>query len=121
MSTDTLRTESVFEKDHFVLTGEVVTPEVLPLEVFLFENKGTTSLGDYCGICAFSELIATKVFTGEPIPILHNKYVRYGQAKIKLYSEDEVTAEIQHMASSLKSLVTEIQNQGSQTVLTPVG
>ena len=121
MSSDTVKIETIFHKEYYLITGSLVDNEMLPAEVFMYENTGTEALGDYYGVCSFSELTSTKILNTSAIPIFRNKYVRSSKIKIKAYSQDEVTMLINHITVSLKNLIAEIQNQETNTVLIHVG
>ncbi len=100
----TLNITKTFVNDHWELTAEVVPGGTLPLEIFIYENSGTTTLGPFFGTCSLAEVQALKIFSGTAIPIFANKYIRYGQAKIIVNSESEIPGIITALVENVKDL-----------------
>lgn len=99
----TLTTE--LQGDNWSITGSVTPGGVLPPDIFVYKNTGTTTLGSYVGVCKLSELQRIQIWNGEAIPKFGNKFVRSNQAKITLpVSEDpsKVTFNIINTAKALK-------------------
>jgi hypothetical protein len=95
----------------------VVPGGSLPVDIFVYENTGNTTLGDYQGVCTLSDYQRMQTFTGSSITKFGNKFVKYGQAKIKIdfdSNPDDVSAAI---IQSVKALSLAFQNAPSTTTL----
>lgn len=91
----TLNTNTALSGDHYLVTGSLASGGTLPQEVFIYENTGDGSLGDFYGTCSLAELGRLPIqVLGTPISTFGNKYVRYGQVKIKISLADDPVAVI---------------------------
>ena len=63
--------------DKILVEAQLGANPDIPAAIFLYENTGTDTLGDYFGVCALTDFKKFREFTGEPIPVFANKYVRY--------------------------------------------
>jgi hypothetical protein len=96
--------------DEIVIAATVNDGAVtLPPAIFTYVNSGTTTLGDYFGVCNANELGRFQEFTGTAIPVFGNAFVRARQAKISLPLTatkeviDRATLNIRMNCSILKS------------------
>jgi hypothetical protein len=105
----TLRVTTTFVTDHWEITAVVVDGGTLPEEIFVYENTGTTTLGPFFGTCSLAELQKLQIFTGTAIKLFANKFVRYGQAKINVNSEDEIPGIISALVENVKDLSSAYQ------------
>lgn len=77
-----LQITTQLQGDQWVITAVVLPGSFLPTNIFMYENLGTTQLGQYQGVCSKDELLRLQVWNGEIIPVFGNRYVRYSEAKI---------------------------------------
>jgi len=92
-----------------LLQVEGVYPN-LPGEIFIYENTGTTTLGEYIGICNLDELSRLQVYNSSTaIPKFANKYLRHNTAKILLSLTEDHTPYVTRATTSINSLGTEMK------------
>jgi hypothetical protein len=93
-----------FVTNHWEVTATIQAGGTLPLEIFVYENTGTTTLGPFFGTCSVDEVHNLGIFTGVAIPVFANRYIRYGQAKIIVNSESDIPGVILALVNNVKSL-----------------
>ena len=87
------------------IQASLVAGSDLPSHVFLYLNTGDTTLGDFQGVSSLSQLSRCQIWTGTPIALFGNKYVRSDVAKIVVdNSTTTADAVVQTLISSLKTL-----------------
>ena len=114
---DTLQVTTELSTDSWTITGTVTPGGTLPAEIFIYENTGTDQLGKYVGVCNLAELTRLRVWSGTPIPVFGNRFVRWGQAKINLSLDADTAFTISNMVSSAKTLKTEMLAVASTTTV----
>jgi hypothetical protein len=87
----------------------------LPLDIFMYENTGDTTLGNYIGVCNLEEYQRLATFNNVAIPKFGNRYVKSTQAKIKADIEDDTDLIINRLTSAVKSLSLAITNSIATT------
>ena len=97
--------------DHYLVTATVQTGGTLPQEIFIYENSGSNVLGEFFGTCSVEELGRFQIFQGVTIPTFGNKFVRYGQAKIKVALDDDPVAVVNALIKNVKLLSTTLQTK----------
>jgi hypothetical protein len=108
----TLTTNIALSGDHWLITGELEDGGTLPKEVFIYTNSGDETLGEYYGTCNVQELGRLPIFTpGQAIPLFGNKYVRYGQIKIKVPLSESPQSVVSAIVTKLKQLSVAYANQ----------
>lgn len=88
--------------------------EKLPEKIFMYENSGTSTLGDYVAVCTPGDLSSRQEWTGSPIPTFGNRYVRAREAYVRTPDSDtaaEVAANILASVRRLKATYTEPPTQ----------
>lgn len=75
----------------YEVTSSVVENSSIPTEIYLYENLGTATLGEYIGIVNASELPLRVVWTGVEIPTFGNRFVR--TASLVKLVPDKATAD----------------------------
>lgn len=90
--------------DEILITFRLTNDSTLPKPVFIFENLGTTTLGAYIGVASFNELFTRQEYTGTPIPVLGNAFVRYTEGRIKLSYTQNVDAVVGKIVEALSLL-----------------
>lgn len=101
--------------DHYVISGTMVVG-TLPAEVFMYENPGDGTLGNFVGVCSLNELTRLQVYVpNTPIPIFGNKYIRTNTVKIVVELTDSTTTIISNLVNSVQLLSTAYQALTSQT------
>ncbi|MNK27649.1 hypothetical protein D3C87_460110 [compost metagenome] len=103
------------EGDKIVVTAKVLDNSFLPDEIFIYKNNGTTTLGDYYGICDKDELTRFQVWSGTAIPVFGNQFVRYGSAKIVLDIQADVQRTIDNLVKTATDLSTALKTASSST------
>lgn len=114
---DTLTITSGAGPDNWVITAYLSATTLLPAEIFLYENLGTTELGRYVGVADVSQLGLYQVWSGTAIPTFGNAYVRYAQAKIvlPLGDDDLVVRTTTNLIATAKALKSAFQSAASST------
>jgi len=112
-------TKELSSSNTWEITATVIPGGSLPLDIFLYLNTGTTELGEYQGVADIDEYQRFTTFVGTSIPKFGNKFVKYGQAKIKLDINNTETPEgvIKIITDSVKALSSAFQNAPSTTTI----
>lgn len=102
-----------YRDDHWIVSAElIVNPlNVLPQDVFIYENRGTSSLGPYQGVCSFEELQRLRVWTGEAVSVFGNRFVRYSKAESVLLPGADPDKTVSVIRTTLASLKQELLSQ----------
>ena len=117
---DKLSVTIEFVRDHYEVTAEMVELEVLPAAIFLYENFGTVTLGEFQGVAFLSDLTSRQEFTGTPIDTFANKYVRKAEMFQSASSEEEAEKIKEHLINSVKNLKAEVLTQQPNTQIVEV-
>lgn len=64
-------------QDQILVEASVGPGADIPSAIFLYDNTGTDQLGEFFAVCSTSDYQRFQEWTGDPIPIFANKYVRY--------------------------------------------
>lgn len=96
-------------QDDGKVSVNAVFPET-PRNIFLYENVGGETLGQYIGVANASELTRYQAWTGKVTPVFGNRYVRHNEVitSISAANESEITAYIDHLIMSVKLLDSEL-------------
>lgn len=97
--------------DYYLVTATVQPGGTLPQEIFVYENSGSEVLGTFYGTCSVEELGRFQIFQGSAIPTFGNRFVRYGQAKIKVALNDDPVAVVTALILNVKRLSTTLQTK----------
>jgi len=89
---NTLTINTALVNDHWEITA-TMQAGTLPAEIFVSLNTATNTLGQYVGVCDLDEISRLQVFSGTPIPIFGNKYVRTSSVTI-IATLDTITSTI---------------------------
>jgi hypothetical protein len=115
---DNISVVTELSNNQWTITAEVVAGStVLPAEIFVYENLGTTTLGPYVGVCDRAELLRFQIWTGTAIPKFGNRFVRTSQAKINVSLSSDPQPVITNLISSAKALKTELLAETSSTTV----
>lgn len=101
--------------DKYTITATVLPGSFLPQNIFLYQNTGTTELGEYQCIADTDELTRFQVFTGTAIPKFGNAYVRYSSAKITLNAGEDAASVISNLKLSAQNLSNAMKLAASST------
>lgn len=112
---DKLSVTVTFVKDHYEVTAEMIELDVMPAEIFLYENLGTPTIGAYQGVAFKDDLTSRQVFTGVAIDTFGNKYVRTGEMFKSVATEAEAESVARHLINSVERLKEEILAAEPQT------
>jgi hypothetical protein len=108
-------TTQLTENNQVEILAEVVSGGTLPRDIFIYENRGTTELGNYIGVCDLEEYQRLSTFTGTVIPGFGNKFVKYTQAKILLDVTDDINRVINNITNTATFLSFSLSNSASTT------
>lgn len=105
----------------WVVTAEVVPGGTLPLNIFVYENTGTATLGNFYGTADVNDLTRMQIWSATPIPVFGNRFVLSDQAKINVDQGSDPDSVINALVTNVKSLSTNLQaiNTSTQTIPIP--
>jgi hypothetical protein len=101
--------------DQWIITATVQPGGTLPLNIFVYNNTGTTTLGSYIGVCNLEELTRLQTWAGAAIPEFGNRFVKYGQAKITIASNENPEDVVTNLTFTAGLLSQQILSQGNVT------
>jgi len=110
MATSTLNVTTTLNGSQYVVTASLAPGGLLPPNIFIYTNLGTTDLGDYIGVAALSELTRLQPFTGVAIPVFGNSFVLYSSATTTLPPGVSSSALVATLVSEVQALSTAYQN-----------
>ncbi|HET8686552.1 MAG TPA: hypothetical protein VFM18_07785 [Methanosarcina sp.] len=114
---DTLSITTQLVGDKYEVTASLTSLDVLPAAIFLYENTGNTSLGEYQGVCQLSDLTTRQEFTGTAIDTFGNKFVRY-TSMTKLVSTLEDASKVSDwVTASVTTLKQQMVSTFPETIL----
>ena len=121
MSSSLVITTELNSNNLWEVSAEILAGGDLPREIFVYENLGTTDLGDYIGVAAVEELQRFQIFSGTAIAKFGNRFVRYVKAHIILTDYSERTSVIENLTENVKILSNNIKAASTvtQTVIIP--
>lgn len=99
------------------ITASVVPGGTLPVDIFIYENKGTTVLGDYIGICNLEEYQRLQTFNGTAVPRFGNKFVKHTQAKILIDVKDDPKVITNHITNTATFLSFALSSASATTTI----
>ena len=111
-----------YRDDHWVVSAEIVPDpgNTLPAAAFIYENKGSTELGPYQGVCSFEELQRLQVWSGQVIPVFGNRFVRTNRAEAHLSSGGDLDRTVSLIRLGLSNLKAELASQAESSSIYPV-
>lgn len=114
---DNVQFTKTYVVDHWFLEVEVlpVAGGVLPKDVFIFENTGTTTLGPYAGTCDMTDLQRLQVWAGQVIKKFGNRYVRADKVELHLNPGVDVDSVIAVIKNNLSALRSALLSSASST------
>lgn len=115
MSSSLSVTTSLTTDNKVEITANVVPGGTLPLDIFIYQNTGTSNLGYYVGVCNVEEYRRLQTFKGDVIPVFGNKFVKSTQAKILLEITDDPNTFIRHLVNTATFLSIALLNSSSTT------
>lgn len=102
-------------QDKVEITCSVMPGGTLPQDIFIYENTGTTTLGNYIGVCNLDEYQRFQTFSGTKIPKFGNKFVKYTEAKVTIGLTDDPNIVINHISNTASFLSFAMSNPTSTT------
>jgi hypothetical protein len=106
----TLNVTKTLSNSKWVITATISSGGILPLEIFVYENTGTTQLGSYQGVVAAVDMPRIQIFTGTVLPIFGNKFVRFGTGTLYVNLDSNPDDAIARLKSSVQILSTTYQS-----------
>lgn len=107
----TINVITELQGDHYLITATVQAGGTLPREIFVYENSGSNTLGNFYGTCSVEELGRFQIFTGTAIPTFGNRFVRYQEAKIHVNLSDDPISVVNSLIKNVKLLSTTLQTK----------
>jgi hypothetical protein len=105
----TLNVTKQLTNDNWVITAYLNAGGTLPREIFVYENLGTTQLGEYNGVISVIDLPRIQIWTGDIIPAFGNKFVRHLTATIHIGKDEDPDLVISNLRTSVQVLSTNFQ------------
>lgn len=90
--------------DYYQVTASMIQTEKLPTKIFLYENNGTATLGNYIGVCHVADLGKRKEWEGVAIPSFGNKYVRHDIVSITVSDSDSAARVAANILAGVRRL-----------------
>lgn len=106
--------------DKYEVTASLVERDVLPAAIFLYENTGEASLGEYQGVCQVVDLTSRQEFTGSAIDTFGNKFVRYTSVIKIVDTKDDAELVKDWMIETVKVLKQQMLAAEAETVITVI-
>lgn len=117
---DLLSVTITFVKDHYEVTAEMTEVNILPEAIFLYENTGEDTLGEYYGVAGIDELTSRQEWTGVAIPTFGNRWVRFTEALVVVPNMEEAEKSKQWIISNVERLKQQILIEPSTTQVIPI-
>lgn len=115
MSSSLSVTTKLTDDNEWEVLASIISGGTLPLDIFVYENTGTTSLGKYRGVASLPEYQRIQTFTGTPIVKFGNRFVKTTQAKIVLGINDDVDQAISTITNSVIALSLSLSSSSETT------
>lgn len=96
---------TTIQNDQVVVEGVLGPNPDIPAAIFLYENTGTDKLGDYFGVCTKYDFERFQEWTGQPVEIFGNRYVRYtvGRKFLPIENKSAAPSVEKNMVDSCKN------------------
>lgn len=120
MSSSLSFTTNLTSDNKVEVTCKVVPGGTLPEDIFIYKNTGTTTLGDYFGVCNLEEYQRLQTFTGTAIPNFGNKFVKSKEARVVINSNDKPRQIIDHITNIATFLSFAMSNSTSTTQIVTI-
>lgn len=91
----------------------------IPSDIFGYENNAG-ALGDYVGVCTLEDYKRLQTFTGTPIPVFGNKFLKYTEARHTVPLDSPVQTTIDKMTADLKAFRLAFLAGSSSTQIVPL-
>lgn len=90
----------------------------IPVDIFLYENTGTTELGKFYCIAAYNDYIRFQPWTGVAVPVFGNRFVKVDKAHAEVPLTDDPELVAQGFVQSAQTFRTEFLNAGLNGIKT---
>ncbi len=114
---DVITVTTELNDDSWEITASVSSPDVLPAEIFTYNNTGTTTLGTYVGVCSKGELERFQVWQGSALPVFGNRFVRHDEAKISVDISRDPQIIVDNLLDTARTLKAQLSSVVSTTNL----
>lgn len=102
MSSMTINT--VIDGDEYILTVGITPTDGIPTNIFSYENSGE-GLGTYQAVCTLDEYKRFQTYSGTPIPVFGNKFIKWSQAVIRVPLSRPLQPVIDKVAGDLRVFI----------------
>lgn len=109
--------QNVGSDGNWQITANVLPGGTLPLDIFIYENTGTTTLGQYVGVCNLDEYQRLQTFTGTAIAVFGNRFVKYTQGVIPDCPTNDLVQATTCIENEVKALSLAFTNASSSTLI----
>lgn len=96
----------------FVVEAELLPEGDLPTAIFVYENLGDATLGEYVGVVDPDELKRFKLWEGRAVPVFGNRWLRHVKMSREYPDEQAADASVQYLLGQIRRLETELDNDG---------
>ena len=110
-----LQINKLLQDNSWVITAEVLPGGVLPQNIFVYENSGTTELGNFYGTASVEDLTRMQIWSGVAIPIFGNKFVLSDNVKIIVDPASDPDTVISMLVTTVSLLSKNLQIAASST------
>lgn len=120
MSSSLSITQQLSSDNKWEIIASINSGGTLPLDIFMYTNSGTSSLGAYQGVCDLPQYQKYQTFASTVIPVFGNKYLKHTQAKITVGNQDEATQVISVLTEDVEALSLALQTATPTTIIIPI-
>jgi len=120
MSSFLTTTKQLTSDKKWEVTAEVVPGGTLPLDIFMYSYTGGDTVAEYQGVTQLDDYHRVKTFTGTPMPVFGNKYVKTNQAKILIDIDGDPDLALSVIEQDVKALSVTLNNSGPVTKTIPI-
>lgn len=119
MTTSTLNITKALTDDGWSIQA-TLTSTVLPIEIWVYENTGTTTLGSWYSVISPLDLPRIQIWTGAAIAVFGNKFVRHSVGNILLTGTENVDDVISRLKASVQAFSTLFKANQTSTSTTTI-
>ncbi len=101
--------------DGWSITGNLLPGGTIPPDIFVYENNGTSTLGDWNSVVMVMDMTKIPRWTGVAIPTSKSQWVRASTIKILIDTSHDVDEVISQLKSSLQKFVAEFNSEKEST------
>lgn len=112
---NTLTVTKTLSNTGWTISASLNVGSTIPVNIFVYNNTGTTQLGQYYGVIGIQDLSRIQVWTGAALPVFGNAFVRYNTATILVDPTSNVDVVIANLKTSVQLFSTAFQAASPST------